>query len=114
MHTTPANQSEATHFEAALESADFTPKRSYADNSRNQRPGDMFGFGTSSDPRTKQGGLLLELSNGGKHAIQLLNSEARTLLEDGDTVIFRGYCQRDGFKRIGFNERRGTVLPAHD
>ena len=32
--------------------------------------------------------------------------------EDGDTVIFRGYCEREGAIRIGFGECRGTVLPA--
>jgi len=33
-------------------------------------------------------------------------------LRDGDEVILRGYCERDGFARIGFGECRGTVLPA--
>ena len=37
MHTAPANQSEPTHFEAAVESADFTPKRSYADKGFSSR-----------------------------------------------------------------------------
>jgi IS5 family transposase len=31
VHTAPANQSETTHFEAAVKSADFKPKRTYAD-----------------------------------------------------------------------------------
>ena len=30
----------------------------------------------------------------------------------GDAIILRGYCQRDGFRRIGFGECRATVLPA--
>lgn len=37
VHTAPANQSEPTHFEAAVESADFTPKRSYADKGFSSR-----------------------------------------------------------------------------
>lgn len=37
VHTAPANQSEPTHFEAAIESADFTPKRSYADKGFSSR-----------------------------------------------------------------------------
>jgi len=56
---------------------------------------------------------LLELSLGGKRPIALSNGEQRTFLEDGDSVILRGYCQREGFRRIGFGECRGTVLPAH-
>jgi transposase, IS5 family len=31
VHTAPANQSETTHFEAAVKSADFKPERTYAD-----------------------------------------------------------------------------------
>jgi len=83
-------------------------------NGCNLRSGDLFGSGTLSGPEPDQGGSLLELSQGGKQPIILSNGETRTYLEDGDTVILRGYCQRDGFKRIGFGESRGTVLPARD
>ena len=82
-------------------------------NGCNLRSGDLFGSGTLSGPRPDQGGSLLELSQGGKHPITLSNGEQRTFLEDGDSVILRGYCQREGFRRIGFGECRGTVLPAH-
>jgi fumarylacetoacetase len=81
-------------------------------NGCNLRDGDLFGSGTLSGPRADQGGSLLELSDGGKRPIRLSNGETRTYLEDGDTVILRGYCQRDGFRRIGFGECRGTVMPA--
>jgi fumarylacetoacetase len=77
------------------------------------RSGDLFGSGTLSGPQPDQGGSLLELSQGGKRSIALSNGEQRTFLEDGDSVILRGYCQREGFRRIGFGECRGTVLPAH-
>jgi fumarylacetoacetase len=77
------------------------------------RSGDLFGSGTLSGPQPDQGGSLLELSQGGKRPIALSNGEQRTFLEDGDSVILRGYCQREGFRRIGFGECRGTVLPAH-
>jgi hypothetical protein len=40
------------------------------------------------------------------------HGESRTFLEDGDAVIIRGWCERDGFARIGFGEVRGTLLPA--
>ncbi|MEJ8846092.1 fumarylacetoacetase [Variovorax rhizosphaerae] len=81
-------------------------------NGCNLRAGDLFGSGTLSGPDAGQGGSLLELSDGGKRPIRLANGETRTFLEDGDTVILRGYCQREGFRRIGFGECRGTVLPA--
>ena len=74
--------------------------------------GDLFGSGTLSGPLPEQGGALLELSNGGKQAIRLSNGESRTFLEDGDTVVLKGYCQRDGYRRIGLGECRGTVLTA--
>jgi len=83
-------------------------------NGCNLRPGDLFGSGTLSGPEAGQGGSLLELSDGGKKPLQLANGETRTFLEDGDTVILRGYCQREGFRRIGFGECRGTVAPARE
>jgi len=55
---------------------------------------------------------LLELSRGGKRPLQLPNGETRTFLEDGDCVILRGHCERPGFRRIGFGECAGSVLPA--
>jgi fumarylacetoacetase len=70
------------------------------------------GTGTLSGPQAEQAGSLLELSQGGKQPVLLSNGESRRFLEDGDTVILRGYCARDGFRRIGFGECRGTVLAA--
>ncbi len=81
-------------------------------NGCNLRDGDLFGSGTLSGPNPEEGGSLLELSQGGKRPISLTNGETRTFLEDGDTVILRGSCQRDGARRIGFGECRGTVLAA--
>jgi fumarylacetoacetase len=81
-------------------------------NGCNLQPGDLFGTGTLSGPGPGQGGSLLELSNGGKQPVTLSNGETRTWLEDGDTVILRGHCRRDGARRIGLGECRGTVLPA--
>ena len=54
----------------------------------------------------------MELSAGGKELVQLHNGETRSWLEDGDCVMLRGYCQREGFRRIGLGECCGTVLPA--
>ena len=81
-------------------------------NGCNLQPGDVLGSGTLSGPQAEQAGSLLELSNGGKRPIDLSNGESRTFLEDGDTVILRGYCQRAGAWRIGFGKSRGTVLAA--
>ena len=82
-------------------------------NGCNLRAGDLLGSGTLSGPRPEQGGSLMELSAGGKRPLTLSNGETRTWLEDGDSVILRGYCQQEGFRRIGLGECRGTVLPAH-
>ena len=80
----------------------------------NLQTGDLFGSGTQSGPEPGQGGSLLELSTGGKHPLRLPNGESRAFLEDGDEVILRGHCARAGFRRIGFGECAGTILPAHD
>jgi len=78
----------------------------------NLRTGDLFGTGTLSGPGAQGAASLLELSQGGKVAIDLGNGEKRTFLEDGDTVILRGFCEQPGTQRIGFGECRGTVMPA--
>jgi fumarylacetoacetase len=81
-------------------------------NGCNFLPGDMLGSGTQSGPEHEEAGSMLELSRGGKEQIVLNNGEKRTFLEDGDKVIMRGWCQTDGFNRIGFGSVEGTVLPA--
>jgi fumarylacetoacetase len=81
-------------------------------NGCNLQPGDLLGSGTLSGPRPEQGGSLLELSAGGKNVLKLANGETRSFLEDGDIVILRAGCEREGFQRIGFGECRGQVLPA--
>jgi fumarylacetoacetase len=83
-------------------------------NGCNLQAGDLFGTGTLSGPGAGQGGSLLELTQGGKQPIRLSNGETRTFLEDGDSIILRGTCERAGFRRIGFGECRGTVLGAID
>ena len=74
--------------------------------------GDLLGSGTQSGPEHSQAGSMLELSRGGKEALTLANGETRTFLEDGDSIIMRGFCHRDGAARIGFGEVIGTILPA--
>ncbi len=81
-------------------------------NGCNLQPGDFFGSGTQSGPEPGEEGSMLELSLGGKRPFSLPNGETRTFLEDGDTVVMRGWCQKPGVARIGFGEVSGTVLPA--
>ncbi|MGC1388507.1 MAG: fumarylacetoacetase [Steroidobacteraceae bacterium] len=78
----------------------------------NLRAGDLLGTGTQSGPGPGEAGSLLELSVGGKHSMRVGSSEHRSFLEDGDTVIFRGWCAKPGAARVGFGEVRGRVLPA--
>ena len=81
-------------------------------NGCNLQPGDLLGSGTLSGPTLDQAGALIELTTGGKNPIALPNGEQRTWLEDGDSVVLRGWCEREGATRIGFGECLGTVLPA--
>lgn len=81
-------------------------------NGCNLRPGDFLGSGTQSGPDYEEAGSLLELSRGGKEAIDLGNGESRTFLNDGDTVVLKGWCQKEGAARIGFGEVSSTILPA--
>lgn len=74
--------------------------------------GDLFGSGTLSGPKPEQAGSLLELTVGGKQPLRLSNGETRTFLQDGDSIVLKAFCQRQGARRIGFGECRGTVLPA--
>ena len=81
-------------------------------NGCNLQPGDFFGSGTQSGPKPEQAGSLLELTGGGKQAIELPGGEKRIFIEDGDTIIMRAVARRDGLPHIGFGEVAGTVLPA--
>ncbi|WP_165734731.1 fumarylacetoacetase [Pseudoalteromonas sp. C8] len=80
-------------------------------NGCNFMPGDMLGSGTQSGPTHEEAGSLLELSRGGKEKITLSNGEQRSFLEDGDNVIMRGWCEKEGYARIGFGSVESTVLP---
>jgi fumarylacetoacetase len=76
------------------------------------RPGDLLGSGTQSGPEAEEAGSLLELTMGGKQALDLPDGEQRVFLEDGDRIVMRGRAVRSGRPRIGFGEAAGTVLPA--
>ncbi|MFO2462392.1 fumarylacetoacetase [Pseudomonas sp. 15FMM2] len=74
--------------------------------------GDLFGSGTLSGPEAGQFGSLLEITEGGKKPIELASGEVRKFLEDGDEIILRARCSREGFASIGFGECRGIVIAA--
>jgi fumarylacetoacetase len=82
----------------------------HTSNGCNLRPGDLLGSGTLSGAAPQAAGSLMELTQGGKTPLTLPGGEKRTFLEDGDTVILRGRCERDGAVSIGFGEARGVVL----
>ena len=76
------------------------------------QPGDLIGTGTISGPGAGEAGALIELAHGGQKPVDIGGGEQRGFLQDGDTVILRGWCEAPGAARIGFGECRGTVLPA--
>jgi fumarylacetoacetase len=84
----------------------------HSSNGCNLQPGDLFGSGTMSAEDPSQGGSLLEQSRNGKEPITLANGERRTFLQDGDSIVLRGRCDREGFRAIGFGDCEGRVLPA--
>jgi fumarylacetoacetase len=73
--------------------------------------GDLLGSGTISGPEKHQRGSLLEISWNGTEPVELAGGIKRTFLEDGDSLLMRGWCQGDGY-RVGFGEVEGTILPA--
>jgi fumarylacetoacetase len=84
----------------------------HTSNGCNLQPGDLLASGTISGTDKDSRGCLLELTWRGTEPIQLPSGETRKFLEDGDEVILRGYCEREGLPRIGFGECRGVVMPA--
>lgn len=93
----------------------------HASNGCNLMPGDLLGSGTISGAAPDSRGCMLELTWAGngpdgkplpRRPIELPTGEKRTFLEDGDEVIIRGWAEREGFRRVGFGECRGLVIPA--
>lgn len=95
-------------------------------NGCNLQPGDLLGSGTVSGPTRDSRGCLLELTWDGdpwanppvqapttaRTPIRLPTGEERKFLADGDELIIRAYCEREGFRRIGFGECRGVIEAA--
>ena len=81
-------------------------------NGCNIQVGDLYASGTISGPSPGSYGSLLELSWNGQKPLPMDDGSERTFLNDGDTVIMRGYAERDGI-RIGFGDCKGKVIPAN-
>ena len=69
----------------------------HTSNGCNLCVGDLIASGTASGESEESRGCLLEINSG-------------RFLQNGDEVILRGYCEREGLLRIGFGECRGTVI----
>jgi fumarylacetoacetase len=73
------------------------------------RPGDLFASGTISGAEPGTMGSLIELTWGGRDPLKLADGSQRTFLEDGDTVVLRGWC---GDRAVALGEVAGTIVPA--
>lgn len=80
-------------------------------NGCNVEVGDMYASGTISGPEPASFGSMLELTWRGANPLKLSNGEERKFIEDGDTLIIRGFAEKEGI-RVGFGEVSGTILPA--
>ena len=77
----------------------------------NIKAGDMYASGTISGPTEDSFGSMLEISWSGKKTIKLNDGQERKFIQDGDTVIMRGFCEKNG-NRVGFGEVSSKVLPS--
>ena len=81
----------------------------HASNGCNLRPGDLMASGTVSGQAPESRGCLLERTWRGSEPLELPDGETRKFLQDGDEVVLRGFCEREGAARVGFGECRGTI-----
>ncbi len=84
----------------------------HTSNGCNLLCGDLIASGTISGPEAGSEGCLLEKTSRGAQPLRLPNGETRAFLEDGDEVILTGFCEREGFPRIGLGECRGMIVAA--
>jgi fumarylacetoacetase len=97
-------------------------------NGCNLNPGDLLGSGTISGQTRDSRGSMLELTWDGdpfanppvsapgtqRTPIVLPTGEERKFIADGDEVIMKAYCEREGYRRIGFGECRGIIEAARE
>jgi len=82
----------------------------HTSNGCNIRVGDLMASGTISGKEHNSYGSMLELSWGGKRTVELLDGSVRKFIEDYDTVVMKGFCEKNGI-RVGFGEVRTQLLP---
>jgi fumarylacetoacetase len=70
----------------------------------------MMGSGTISGSSPDSYGSMLELTLGGKNPIKLNDGTERKFVNDGDTIIMKGFCKNNGV-RIGFGAVSSKLLP---
>lgn len=76
----------------------------------NFRAGDLIGSGTISGPSDSEAGALIELTQSGNRPVDIGDGETRGFLQNGDTVIFKGWCEKEGFVKIGFGLNFGKIF----
>ena len=81
----------------------------HTSNGCNMNIGDMMASGTISGKDPDSYGSMLELSWAGSKPVSLNNGDFRKFIEDNDTVIMRGYCQKESI-RVGFGEVKTKLL----
>ena len=81
-------------------------------NGCNVEVGDLYASGTISGKDEKSYGSMLELTWRGTKPLKLSNGEERKFIEDHDTIIMKGFSEKDGV-RVGFGEVSGMILPAN-
>ena len=81
-----------------------------ASNGTAIRTGDLYASGTVSGPTRDSVGSFLERTWNGTEPMNLGDGSSRTFLEDGDTVVLRGWCGGNGRPRVGFGECVGTIV----
>ncbi len=81
-------------------------------NGCNVRTGDLYGSGTISGKDKKSFGSMLELTWAGKNPVKMNDGTERKFIQNGDTVIMRGFCQNNEV-RLGFGECKGKVKKAY-
>lgn len=77
-------------------------------NGCNVRIGDIMASGTISGPTRDSAGCLLELTRNGNEPVTLKDGSTRKFLEDGDTVVMKGYAVKNGV-RVGFGSVGGRL-----
>jgi len=81
----------------------------HASGGCNLNPGDLIATGTISGAERSSWGSLIEITSRGKEPIHLPTGETRTFIEDGDEILMRARCEREGYVGIGFGDCRGVV-----